>query len=97
MTINNRLKPAFKRIAITEYCRDKNLRYMLGGTTIENNKVVRSQYEKVVIVNYAFQKPTTFAASKWYRLHLDISSAKLQKQLYHILIRMFQISDTKFF
>ena len=45
---------------------------MIGGTTIENNKVVRKQKSilKMVFVNHVFQEKTTFAANKLYRLQL---------------------------
>ena len=43
LKISNRLKHVFQEQPITAYRRNKNLRNMMGDTTIENNKVVRKQ------------------------------------------------------
>ena len=43
LNINIRLKHIFKKHSIIAYRRNKNLRYMIGDTNIENNKVARNQ------------------------------------------------------
>ena len=41
LKINNRLKHIFKEQSIIGYRQNKNLRYMIGDTTTENNKAIR--------------------------------------------------------
>ena len=72
LKINSRLKHVFNEQPVIAYRRNKNLRDVIGDTTIKNNKVVRKQKStlKVVIVNHAFQEQTTFFANKLYRPQL---------------------------
>ena len=41
LKINNRLKHIFKEQSVIGYLQNKNLRYMIGDTTTENNKAIR--------------------------------------------------------
>ena len=41
LKINNRLKHIFKEQSVIGYRQNKNLRYMIGDTTTENNKAIR--------------------------------------------------------
>ena len=41
LKINNRLKHIFKEQSVIGYRQHKNLRYMIGDTTTENNKAIR--------------------------------------------------------
>ena len=43
LNINNKLKHVFKEQPIIVYRRNKNLRDVIGDTTIDNNKVIRKQ------------------------------------------------------
>ena len=43
LKINNRLKHIFKEQPIIAYHLNKNLRYVIGDTTVENSKAVRKQ------------------------------------------------------
>ena len=82
LNINIRLKHIFKEHSIIAYRRNKNLRYMIGDTNIENNKVVRKQ------------KPILKSGQCHFKNLSDNSLTKLQEQLNHILIRMFKMSNT---
>ena len=54
LKINKRLEHEFKEQPTIAYRRNKNLRNMIGGTTIENIKVVR---KKKPILKSSYCKP----------------------------------------
>ena len=88
-------------------CWNKNLRDVIGETTVENkksNQKIEADTKKLLLSVIVFKNEQSLLQTSctrhafWEECHFknlpDILSAELQEQLHHILIRLLKVSGT---